>query len=70
MADISKQFLTDEQGHPIGVVIPYDEWLKIEQHLTKSDHASPTSNLQQYAGVIHLTEDPILYQRRMRDEWA
>ena len=70
MEGISKQFLTDEQGHPIGVVIPYEDWVRIEQHLTKGDHSSPTPHLQQYAGVIHLTEDPILYQRRMRDEWA
>ncbi|MCA9469451.1 MAG: hypothetical protein KC643_28965 [Nitrospira sp.] len=69
MKSISKQFLTDDQGHPIGVVIPYEEWLRIEQHLDKADHASPTL-IQQYAGIIRLTEDPIIYQRRMRDEWA
>jgi hypothetical protein len=27
-------------------------------------------NLAEYAGVIHLTVDPLEYQQRIRDEWS
>jgi hypothetical protein len=30
---IHKQLVTDEEGRPVGVLIPYDEWLRIEQQL-------------------------------------
>ena len=32
MSTIHKQLVTDEEGRPVGVLIPYEEWLRIEQH--------------------------------------
>jgi hypothetical protein len=33
MSTIHKQLVTDEDGRPVGVLIPYEEWLHIEQQL-------------------------------------
>ena len=33
MSAIHKQLVTDEEGRPVGVLIPYEEWLRIEQQL-------------------------------------
>lgn len=32
-------------------------------------NAKPPSDLSEFRGVITLTEDPVEYQRRIRDEW-
>ena len=32
-------------------------------------NAKPASDLSEFRGVIELTEDPLEYQRRIRDEW-
>lgn len=31
--------------------------------------AKPASDLSEFSGVLELTEDPLEYQRRIRDEW-
>ena len=36
MSTIHKQLVTDEEGRPVGVLIPYEEWLRIEQQLEKT----------------------------------
>lgn len=33
------------------------------------ENAKPASRLEQYAGTITLTEEPLLFQERMRREW-
>jgi hypothetical protein len=30
----------------------------------------PATDLSQYRGVISLSEDPLIYQQRIRDEWT
>lgn len=70
MSTIHKQLVTDEEGRPVGVLIPYEEWLRIEQQLGAATGANGTKQLQSHEGAIHLSEDPIAYQRRLRDEWA
>jgi hypothetical protein len=67
---IHKQLVTDEHGQPVGVLIPYQEWLKIERELMGSAVPNEGRGIARYAGVIHLTEEPVAYQRRLRDEWA
>jgi hypothetical protein len=32
-------------------------------------NAKPATNLAEYAGIITLTEDPLVFQERMRREW-
>ncbi|HRC45016.1 MAG TPA: hypothetical protein PLT27_13265 [Nitrospira sp.] len=70
MDTIHKQLVTDEQGRPVSVLIPYLEWLKIEQQLHAPSPASKAQPLQHHAGMIQLSEDPLTYQRRLRDEWT
>ena len=70
MSTIHKQLVTDEQGRPVGVLIPYEEWLRIEQQLGVETGAKGSTQLQCHEGVIHLAEDPVSYQRRLRDEWT
>ena len=70
MSAIHKQLVTDEEGRPVGVLIPYEEWLLIEQKLSGAAAANGIEQLQRHEGMIHLSEDPVAYQRRLRDEWA
>jgi hypothetical protein len=69
MSVIHKQLVTDEEGRPVGVLIPYEEWLRIEQQLSGAA-AHGGEQLRRYEGIIRLSEDPVTYQRRLRDEWA
>jgi hypothetical protein len=65
---IHKQLVTDEEGRPVGVLIPYEEWLRIEQQLGNATAAIGIERLRCHEGMIHLSEDPVAYQRRLRDE--
>ena len=41
-----------------------------KNHLKKIlENAKPASRLAQYAGTITLTEDPLVFQERIRSEW-
>lgn len=42
---------------------------KVDEQIktAKSSHKKP--NLKKYAGTIELKEDPLVIQKRMRDEW-
>jgi hypothetical protein len=62
--------VTDEHGQPVGVLIPYQEWLDIERQLGSPSAAAHGAGLERHSGMIRLTEDPVDYQRRLRDEWA
>lgn len=70
MSAIHKQLVTDEEGRPVGVLIPYQDWLRIEQQLGQGMAESGGAPLRRHEGGIHLSEDPVTYQRRLRDEWA
>ena len=68
MRAIRKKIVTDESNRPIAVQIAYEDWLEIERLLIL-----PTGNtrpLQEHAGTIHLGEDPLQYQTRIRGEWS
>ena len=69
MGRIHKQLVTDEEGCPVGVLIPYEEWLRIEQQLGGAAAANGIEQLRRHEGMIRLSEAPIAYQRRLRDEW-
>ena len=70
MGTIHKQLVTDEEGRPVGVLIPYEEWLRIEQQLEGAAEPNGIEQLRRHEGMICLSEDPVVYQRRLRDEWA
>ncbi len=49
----------------------YQDWQKIEQILEAYQAQQKEEfNLNKYAGVIKLTQDPLEYQQQIRDEWS
>ncbi|MEQ8971591.1 MAG: hypothetical protein RIE73_14500 [Coleofasciculus sp. C1-SOL-03] len=70
MLSFKKKIVTDEAMRPVAVLIDYQDWQKIEQLLEAYQlQQKQEFNLNQYAGVIQLTQDPLEYQQQMRDEW-
>jgi hypothetical protein len=81
MRSIRTQTLYDDAKHPVAVQIPYADWLKIKAQLRIKDVRGTThgalplrpgataATLNKYAGVLHLSEDPLKYQRGVREEW-
>ena len=67
MSTIRKKIVTDENKKPIAVQIDYGDWLKIERMLEHKVAKAP--QLARFRGVIRLSEDPLTYQRRIREEW-
>jgi hypothetical protein len=61
--------VTDEANQPIAVQIDYADWLRIERSLDflQKDYLT---DLSQHSGVISLTEEPLAYQARVRNEWS
>ena len=69
MQRIRKKIVTDEAQQPIAVQIDYADWLKIERSLNLPQEDEVT-DLSLYNGVISLTEEPLAYQARVRNEWS
>jgi len=69
MQRIRKKIITDEAKQPIAVQIDYTDWLKIERSL-KLPQEDEVTDLSRYSGVISLTEEPLVYQTRVRNEWS
>ena len=63
------KLVTDQNMHPVAVQIEYQEWLEIAKRLHKEEVMSLTRSLSCHQGTIHLKEDPLDYQKRMRSEW-
>ena len=70
MSAIHKQIVTGQEGCPVGVLIPYEEWMRIEQQLSCAASVCGVEQLRHHEGVIRLSKDPVAYQSRLRDEWA
>ncbi|MDZ8079669.1 MAG: hypothetical protein RMX35_11290 [Nostoc sp. DcaGUA01] len=61
--------MTDEAMRPVAVLIDYQDWKQIEKILEAHQLQKEELNLNRYAGVIQLTQDPLEYQQQIRDEW-
>jgi hypothetical protein len=70
MRKIRKKILTDSAEKPIAVQIEYTDWLEIERFLNLEGEDVSNTDLSSYQGVITLTEDPLEYQSRIRQEWS
>jgi len=70
MRKIRKKILTDKAERPIAVQIDYTDWLEIERTLNLEGEHSGKIDLSNHEGVITLTEDPLGYQSRIRQEWS
>lgn len=65
-----KRLVLDEKMRPVGVIIDYQDWQKIEKFLEQSHFfEQEQSDLSKFSGVIKLTQDPLEYQRQVLDEW-
>ncbi|MCX7048342.1 MAG: hypothetical protein NTX50_23010 [Candidatus Sumerlaeota bacterium] len=69
MHAITKLIVADEFSHPVAVQIPYADWLEIQQALGMAAEAKRPADISSFAGTIQLTEDPLAYQARIREEW-
>lgn len=66
---IHKKVVVNENNKPVEVIINYDEWKEIERILEAGLHGMVRERLKDYAGILHIEEEPLEYQRRMRGEW-
>ena len=64
------ELITDEAQRRVAVQIDYNDWLKIEHSLNLHDEEAAIADLSRYHGVISLTEEPLAYQARIRNEWS
>jgi hypothetical protein len=72
MRKIRKKILTDKAARPVAVQIDYTDWLEIERflNLQSEDARNTDTDLSAHEGVIALTEEPLAYQSRIRQEWS
>lgn len=70
MRKIRKKILTDNAERPIAVQIDYTDWLEIERSLNLQGDDTRDTDLSSYEGIITLSEDPLGYQSRIRQEWS
>lgn len=66
---IHKKIVLDENNRPSGVIINYDDWKDIERVLESQQKIMHRENLKEYAGILHIEEDPLSFQRKIRSEW-
>jgi hypothetical protein len=70
MLNIKRKIVTDEAKRPVAVMIDYEDWKKIEKLLQEQEPATSTPGIARFAGVLRLTEEPLAYQHRIRQEWG
>ena len=68
MRKIRKKILTDKAERPVAVQIDYSDWLEIERSLDLQGEDARNTDLSAHEGVISLTEEPLGYQSRIRQE--
>lgn len=67
--DIHKKIVVDENNRPLEIIISYDEWKEIEEILESYPKIMKKERLKEYMGILHIDEDPLDFQRRIRSEW-
>ena len=51
------------------ITISKKSWQKIEKELNKTQKKLKMDNLKKFIGKIKLSEDPLEFQTRIRNEW-
>ena len=69
MLMIHKKVLLDDAMNPVAVQIDYTDWVDIAKRLEIEPKSGESTSLQQFEGAISMTEDPLAFQARMREEW-
>lgn len=71
MLPLKKKIVTDEAMRPVAVLIDYQDWQKVEQILEAYQlQQKEEFDLNKYAGIMKLTQDPLEYQQQIRHEWC
>jgi hypothetical protein len=70
MRRIRTKILKDSSQKPVAVQIEYSDWLEIERSLNLVSDAPQSTDLSAYHGILSLTEEPLGYQSRIRQEWS
>lgn len=55
MVEIKKQIITNEAMEPVGVIVSYQDWQKIEALLENRTLQDNHQDLMAFAGAIQLT---------------
>ena len=69
MFTIHKKILLDEARNPVAVQIDYADWVEIARRLGIEGKTGQSTVLGRFEGAIGLTEDPLAFQKRVRQEW-
>ena len=69
MLTIHKKVLLDDAMNPVAVQIDYADWVEIARRLGIEPKSGESTALQRFEGAISMTEDPMAFQTRMREEW-
>ncbi len=69
MSHIRESILYDDDGNPIGVVVPYERWLRAKA-AAKSGRtkAKRTFRAAELKGKLSWPADPVEFQRQVRQE--
>ena len=69
MLTIHKKVLLDEAMNPVAVQIDYADWVDIARRLGLEPKGGESTALQRFEGAISMTQDPMAFQKRLREEW-
>jgi hypothetical protein len=62
------EYIVDDKGNKVKAIISLDLLSKITKISLKSK-ALTKDKVKKYAGTIKLSNDPVKYQRSLRNEW-
>ena len=65
----SKRILHDENGQPVETRMNYEEFCRFEKAMEASEVLGAYERMMSAFGTVKWGEDPVAYQRRLRDEW-
>lgn len=66
---IHKKIVFDEKNRPLEVIINYNDWKRIEDILEGHPKVMMRERFKKYVGILHIKEDPLEFQRKIRSEW-
>jgi len=58
-----------EKETDTNITLSKDSWKKIQAILLQTEKKMDKARLQTFKGTIHLSIDPLVFQKNIRDEW-
>ena len=69
MKILPRRIVCDENGRPVEARMDYEEFVRLERAEEGVERRDNSAELMAFAGKVKWDEDPVEYQRRLRDEW-